>query len=300
MVTEREWTRGLAEFFGGVRSDVELGIGDDAAIVPCASGRSVIACDPVVGSVHFDDDAEPTAIGRKAVLRNLSDLAAMGARPTFAVVSVLLPAGTSDATRHDLFAGLRSAAADHGCEIVGGDCGATPGPLVVTVTVLGELVGEPLRRDAARVGDALFVSGPLGGSSCGRHLEPTPRFDIAEPLAKGKGVGGVIDVSDGLALDLRTMLDASDVPGAELREDAIPVHADAVAFAARTGRSPLEYAIGDGEDHELLFSLRQGVEPPPAVTGCVRIGTVCADSGMWLVGDRGRRALAPEGFQHDV
>jgi thiamine-monophosphate kinase len=291
----------LAEFFGR-RRDHPVGIGDDAAVVANVASTSVITCDPVVAGVHFDPAAAPESVGRKAVLRNLSDLAAMGALPDYLVVSVLLPVGYGR-SRERLFAGLRDAAADHECDVVGGDVATTPGPLTVTVPAIGHLAGAPLTRAAARAGDLLFVSGPLGGASLGRHLAPHPRLELGAWLATATPVRAAIDISDGLALDLWTMLQAAGCAGAELYAATLPVHADAIALARASGRRAIEHALHDGEDYELLFTLDPAASLPdggPLPSGQRNsIGRVLDTPGLWLVVEgQPRERLAPEGYQH--
>lgn len=287
---------------------VLVGIGDDAAVLAAGDEPWVVACDPVVEGVHFDPGTAPRWIAHKAVHRNLSDLAAMGARPRYLVASLLLPAGTAVRTRNALSAGLERAAREAGCAVVGGDVAVTGGPLSVTITALGSLPGRALTRDAARVGDTIHVTGPLGGSRAGRHLRFRARIDAGLWLAQQAGVGAVMDVSDGLAIDLRTLCVASRVAGAVLDAARIPLHRDARrAAAGGSGRTALEHALGDGEDHELLFTVRRGVVLAwgEAVLGAgaeVPIGEIGDRAGLRLRDPSGVESSlgAPLGFQHRV
>lgn len=303
---ERALTARLAELFPTDAVRVPLGIGDDAAIVRHARRRGVVACDPVVAGVHFDPDTPPRLVGKKAVDRNLSDLAAMGATADHLVSSVLIPRGTARREVLELFRGIRDAAAKADCLVVGGDVGSTPGPLTVVVTVLGHLESRALTRAGAQVGDLVHVTGALGGAwSSGRHLRFRPRLAEGAWLARQRGVHGAIDVSDGLLIDLWTLLRASEVPGAELDAAAIPIAPAARAAAVQTGRPALDHALGDGEDHELVFTVapRATLATGGPLTARARrpIGRLTGTRGLVLVHrDGSREKVDPKGWQHDV
>lgn len=161
MVDERAFTARLGRFFGTHR-DVLVGIGDDAAVVVPRGRGTVLCCDPVIEGVHFRSEAPPQLVGRKAVNRNLADLAAMGATADWLLVSLILPRGYPARSRTALLRGLRAAARLGGAVVVGGDVATSAGPLTVTVTAVGHVDGRALTRGGARVGDSLHVSGPLG------------------------------------------------------------------------------------------------------------------------------------------
>lgn len=146
MTAERTLVAWLSRLFATRRRDVVVGIGDDAAVVRPRGARLVMTCDPVVEGVHFASDAPAKLVGAKAVRRNLSDLAAMGAVPDHLLLSALLPRGLATSRRRALFAGVRAAADDAGCVVVGGDVAATPGPLVLTVTAVGHLTANSTLR----------------------------------------------------------------------------------------------------------------------------------------------------------
>jgi thiamine-monophosphate kinase len=208
--------------------------------------------------------------------------------------------------RGELFAGLRAAARAAGCVVVGGHTGVAPGPLQVAVAACGHAPARALRRDGARAGDWLHVTGPLGGAAAGRHLRFRPRLAEGLWLARQRAVRACIDVSDGLLLDLWTLLAASGRGlGAELFADALPVASAARGLARRSGRSALEHALADGEDYELLFAVaprgRLAAGGPLAAAARAPIGRVVAEPGLWLAFAGGRRvAVPPAGFQHDV
>lgn len=273
MRREREFTRWLADFFAPPPGRCALGIGDDAAVVVNRGKHTVVACDPVVEGVHFTRGAPLRLVGRKVVNRNLADLAAMGARFDYAVVSVLWPHDLPSRGLLPLLRGVRDAVQQHGGYVVGGDTGNTLGPLTVTVTVLGHLVGRVLRRDGARAYDAIHVTAPLGGSIAGHHLRFEPPLAAGARLARSPAVGAAMDISDGLVIDLSTMLEASSRTighglCACLTAERVPISAAARRLAHKTGKSPLQHAFGDGEDHALLFTMRRG-RPAPRALGAV-------------------------------
>lgn len=300
---ERDLTRRLAAFFGSER-EVLIGIGDDAAVVTNRSAASVVCCDPVIEHVHFESTDPPGLVGGKAVNRNLADLAAMGAAPDWLLVSLILPVGYTAPRRLALLRGIRKAAAAARCRVVGGDVAVARGPLVVTVTAIGHLVADrALTRAGARIGDLVHVGGALGGSRRGHHLRFTPPLQEGAWLARDPAVTAAIDVSDGLLLDLATLLEASGGLGAELASARIPLTAAARRLAGGDARLALRHGLEDGEDHVLLWTaagpMRRG--GPIAAAARVPIGTVTARPGLWLIGADGRRRrLRPRGYQHRV
>ncbi len=199
-----------------------------------------------------------------------------------------------------LHLGLREVADAFGCPIIGGDTNSWAGGLVVSVTVLGEPIREPVLRSGAKPGDWIFSTGPHGGSILGRHLSPVPRLTEAEALVTRFPIHAMIDVSDGLAADLNHICEESNC-GAVLVADSIPIHPDAVELAKRTGKTPLRHALGDGEDFELVFtvSAEDGAmllaNPPVPVW---KIGEVVSEPGLWLIRDGVKEVLPPMGWQH--
>lgn len=292
----------------GADPRVVCGIGDDCALLTGTGDRRLlVTTDMLMDGRHFWlDQAGPLAVGRKAMGVNLSDIAAMAGRPLAAVVAVSLPRAQAASIAEPLFEGLASMAERFETPLVGGDTNAWDGPLVVCVTVLGTVDPPgPALRSAARPGDVVLVTGPLGGSLKGRHLEPVPRFDAARALRQATTRLALIDLSDGLASDLGHILAESGGLGAILDADAIPIHPDALAMAAQDGRSPLAHALGDGEDFELCATLAPeeaaGLLQAPPVPGLNwhRVGLITAEPGLWLRDARGR--LAPctaRGFDH--
>lgn len=285
---------------------VLVGPGDDCAVLVPPSGNLLVTTDLLTEGVDFLlAEASPEAVGRKAMGVNLSDIAAMAGTPFAAVVSLALPRHPPGMTTRELAdrldAGLREMADRFHVAIVGGDTNTWDGGLVVSVTVLGR-ADVPVPRNGAKAGDAIFVTGPLGGSLLGRHLDPTPRVREALALRDFVALHAMIDVSDGFAADLAHVLAESGC-GAEIDAAAVPVHADAVARSRLTGRTPLDHALNDGEDFELIFTVGGPDEaallarsPVPVV----RVGRVVAGTGLWLVAGGVRTVLTPAGWVHAV
>lgn len=305
-----------------VRGDVVLGMGDDAALLrPPPDQLLVASADLLNSGVHFPDDARPFDIGWKALAVNLSDLAAMAAEPAWALLTLALP--RADADWIDGFIdGFATLAAEHGVALVGGD--TTRGPLSIGVSVHGFVpAAAALRRDAARVGDDLWVTGTLGDAAAGlaehghaRPADPTDaaHFDaraarLQRPIprvAAGQALRGLahacIDVSDGLLADLGHLLAASGA-GARIALADLPCSAALAAFAEGEPRWRLQAAGGD--DYELCFSAptgrRQAIRTAMAQAGTpvARIGTIHADGALLALDPRGQPWLPRAGgYQH--
>jgi thiamine-monophosphate kinase len=230
--------------------------GDDLAVLKWDPGDLLlVGVDQVLDGVHFDSAVHsPRQIGRKVMNRNLSDCAAMACLPAAAVATVAAPRGAGVDYLKELFLGLREAADPWTCPVVGGDTGSWPGKLVVTVSILGRSAGvEPVLRSGAQPHDVICVTGKLGGSLLGRHMDFEPRINAARQIVAIRRPTAMIDLSDGLSRDLAHVCRMSGV-GAEVIEAQVPVHDDAIEMR-RDGRSPLEHALHDGEDYELLFTM---------------------------------------------
>ena len=234
--------------------------GHDAAVLGGIDGRSVLCADQCIEGVHFLASAGGRAVGRKAVLRTLSDLAATAARPVAVTLTLSapmsIPGEPAEAWIQSALTGANDAATEHGAELVAGDLAISEGPISFSVTALGS-VPESARlvgRDRGAVDQVIILSGPVGGSlPSGRHLEPVPRID-AGIAAAAAGASDMMDVSDGLAWDLYRMARASGLTASLVTEE-IPLHTDAGRAAESSGRAALDHGLHDGEDHELIASL---------------------------------------------
>lgn len=288
---------------------VLTGIGDDTAVVERPDGLVLLAADMLLEGVHFDTStATAFQIGRKVLGVNLSDIAAMAGRPRYALVSLALSPELQGEDggnfAEQLFQGIRSMAAIFDTVIVGGDTNSWDGPLVINVAITGEVLsGSAVTRSDAKPGDWIFVTGSLGGSLKGHHLDFTPRVNEALALREYCNLNAMIDVSDGLVADLYHILEESSV-GACLYEGSIPI-SDAAA-SIHDSRLPLEHALGDGEDFELLFTVspddgRRLVAKNPLQIPLSRIGEILAGDSCQLRDASGKvTALSRLGWSHDV
>ncbi|HKZ11124.1 MAG TPA: thiamine-phosphate kinase [Rhodanobacteraceae bacterium] len=300
------------------RDDVALGIGDDAALTRVAPGCQLVACvDTLVTGVHFPHGTAPEHIGWKSLAVNLSDLAAMGAAPAWALLALTLP--DADAGFVESFAaGFAALASVHDVALIGGD--TTQGPLSITVTALGTVPnGEALTRAGARAGDAVFVTGTLGDAAGALRLPRDPGKGAAHAeilfahlnrpqprIAAGLALRGIanacVDVSDGLLADLGHVCTASGV-GAELEVEALPLSSDlTAAFDPATCR---ELALAGGDDYELCFTVptdrASDVAAVLAHAGCdaTRIGRIVAGSGVRVLDAHGNEvAMQQAGWEH--
>ena len=269
--------------------------GDDLAILDWPEEELLlVGVDQVIDTVHFDSTKHsPRQVGRKVMNRNLSDCAAMACLPAAAVATVALPRGAGIEYAKELYLGLKEAADPFYCSIVVGDTASWNGKLVVTVSVLGRSGGiTPVTRAGAKVGDGIFVTGALGGSSLGRHMDFVPRVFLAREIAKKNRAHAMIDISDGLSRDLGHICKMSQV-GARIDASKVPIHKDAVTLSQQNGKIPLEHALHDGEDHELLFT-----GPQPLPREFIQIGEVIAEQKIVLVRDGREEILEPKGWEH--
>jgi thiamine-monophosphate kinase len=292
------WIRGR---IGKRAGRIVVDSGDDAAVLKVGRGNLLFKTDSVIDGVHFDSrTARPEEIGHKAIARCLSDIGAMGCFPTFAVVAMMIPRNARQAWIKRLLAGLERTARRFDTAVVGGDVATHAGRLAINVALLGETRDlKPVRRSGARVGDAIAVTGPLGGSILGKHLRFTPRVREGIELNRRFELHAMIDLSDGLSTDLRHLCDESRV-GAILYEDRIPVTPEARRLARKDKRPPIDHALSDGEDYELLFALPriEALRAEKARLGTV-IGEVAAVDGVYLrEGPEKLREIERQGWEH--
>lgn len=304
--SERDLVRHLRERFKPNPHRVPIGIGDDMAAVRFSGNVVLVTADMLMDGIDFRTaEHTPQQIGRKALACGLSDCAAMVVLPIGALVSVALSNTWSMQQAQELYEGMAALSEAYHCPIVGGDTNSWDHPLVVDVSVLAQALHgiSPVQRRGARPGDGLYISGPLGGSLLGRHLSFEPRIVAARRLAEmlGPDLHAMLDISDGLALDLSRLCEASGV-GAEVdaaRLTAGAIHPDAERAGADDGRTPLDHALHDGEDFELLAACGRSEDAINLPTGrWLRVGQI-VESGLALVHAGGKREpLEPRGWEH--
>ena len=303
-------------------ASVIVGIGDDAAALePTAGQLSLVTSDMLVEGVHFDLAlCDPLTLGRKSLAVNLSDLAAMGAKPRYFLLSLAIPATLPLEFIDGFIAGLLQRADQFGVILVGGDTCSSKGGLVISVTAMGEqLPDRVLRRNGAHAGDLIFVTGTLGDSALGlellragergglaveRHLDPEPRVAAGIAMAEAGLATAMIDVSDGLLADLGHILRLSGV-GARVELGNVPLSSVFKENISRFSVDPFPLALGGGEDYELLFTA------DPADKGRVlalmkevggqvsHLGEITPSGGLSLVtADGGEYQAARRGYNH--
>jgi thiamine-monophosphate kinase len=286
----------ISQWRGRAGERVVVPPGDDLAVLKWdAAALLIVGVDQVLDGVHFDSKIHsPRDIGRKVMNRNLSDCAAMACLPFAAVATVALPRGISLDDVKEIYRGMSEAGAAFDCPIVGGDTASWDGKLVLTLTILGRSAGvTPVTRAGAKPGDTIYVTGPLGGSILGRHMTFTPRVSLARELAT-IGVSAMIDLSDGLSRDLRHICEQSGV-GAILDAAKVPIHEDASRLRPSKW-SPLQHALHDGEDYELLFT--SALDHSAHATA---IGIITAGDKLLVKHPDGREEeLKPLGFEHSL
>jgi thiamine-monophosphate kinase len=315
-VAELDLIAAIRAALGAPGERVVRASGDDAAVVR-ARPFAVTSIDTVAEGVHFDlATCSPADAGHRALATALSDLAAMGAEPGEAYVSLALPAGFADADALEMAQGMAALAEATGTTIAGGDV-VRAGSLTIAVAVTGwadskdDLVG----RDGARPGDMVGVTGQLGGAGAGlqllragaserpalidRHLRPVPRLAAGHALARA-GATAMIDVSDGLATDGRHLAAASSV-ALEIETAALPLAPGVTEVAAAAGRDPRELAIAAGEDYELLFTIpadRWDAAAGAADVPLTRLGRALDGEGLRFTGPDAADLDAVRGYEH--
>ena len=307
-------------------SSLSLGIGDDAAVIRQRAGHeTVVTADLLIEEIDFRlDTTTPRFLGHKALAVSLSDVAAMGARPRHALLSVGVP---REIWRSDFvdefYDGFFALAERYGVELIGGDVSRSPGRVVIDSIVLGEVErGRAVARSGARPGDHLFVTGTLGGASAGLRLlerrpslqypnaeelllcqlRPEPRVPWGALLGEERLATAMIDLSDGLSSDLAHLCRASRV-GAVIEAGRVPINPAVISLCGRRALDPLQLALHGGEDFELLFTVRpRDLSRLPRALGgvpAIFLGDVTDDAGRVLISEGARRwPLEPEGFAH--
>jgi thiamine-monophosphate kinase len=304
-----------------------VGIGDDCAALAVAGPDYLLwTVDTLIEGVHFDlSYFSLPQLGRTALVVHLSDIAAMGGEPLYAVLSLGWPKTRDPVGALALGEGLAQAAREYGVKVIGGDTVASPGGVMVTISLLGRVPrGEMLQRRGAGVGDRIYVTAPLGEAAagleilkrgitlppdlheplCRAHLEPRPQLHAGRVLAEQNLAGALIDLSDGVATDLGHLCRASGV-GARVPAATAPVSPRVQAAAPLLGAAPLDLALKGGEDYQLLFTspvakapalfqafVRAGLPPP------LPLGEIIAGTGVLLATPEGEKEITFEGFDH--
>lgn len=289
---------------------VVTGAGDDCAVLDLGVPEKLVLLktDAVVEGIHFIRETPPEKIGRKALARCLSDIAAMAGTPTAALVTIALPQTFDAAFVTGIYDGLNALAAQHGVAIVGGETTTNPERVLISIALLGTTPRErQILRSGAKVGDAIFVTGELGGSLAEKHLDFEPRLAEAHWLAEHFALHAMIDLSDGLAGDLRHIVNASRV-GAELLKSAVPIAraAKLTAKQSSSAKPPFIAALTDGEDFELLFTVpgKSAVKLldawkkkfPEVKLSC--IGKIVPGDGILIRDKHGSHKLTAHGYVH--
>jgi thiamine-monophosphate kinase len=309
-------------------TDVVVGVGDDAAVVTSATNAQIVlTTDALIEGVHFDRAISSAAdIGYKALAVNLSDLAAMGATPAWALLSLALPSTTDVAEVEALVDGLITLAIAENTALVGGNLTRSPGPLVADLTAVGTVhPRRVLRRDGGRPGDELYVSGSIGAGVAGlevarhrddptqlaaamacveRYRRPTPRVRLGRAVAQARAARAAMDLSDGLADAVRQIAAASGC-GAEIDASALPIDAGARQWWEGRGDDAVAKAIAGGDDYELLFAVPlkwrgrlRHARRHAATPSLTRIGVLTRTRGEYVVVREGRREPLTGGFEH--
>jgi thiamine-monophosphate kinase len=317
---ERELISSIRKGFSARGRNLVLGIGDDAAVVSGAKGLYLLTTDLLIEDVHFITSLHPPHyLGRKSLNVNLSDIAAMGGRPTFALLGLALRKGLGRAWVRSFLGGLKAAAGEAGVALIGGDISAAK-RTVVSVTIIGE-AGSPIRRSGARPGDLIFVSGCLGDAAAGLRLlrrgyrlgkdsqadcllraflDPVPQLALGQALSRLKAASSMIDTSDGLSVDLLHLCEESGT-GAEIDLGLLPLSPAIRALE----KKPERLTLHGGEDYQLLFTSSSDklakILSLQKKFALHRIGRMTRRKGIFTIDREGRRRLLKAGgYQHSL
>jgi thiamine-monophosphate kinase len=249
----------IQQWLGDTSPESPLGIGDDCAVVPPEpSAHSLISTDALVLGKHFDHSITAEQAGQKLVLRNLSDIAAMGGYPKYATLSILSGSNLSFDWLHQFYQGIKSTSDAHDLKIIGGDlCQLQDDQFQAVMTIIGTAT-QPVLRHAASIKDSIYVTGQLGGSILEKHYNFQPRLSEGQWLAENSLASAMVDITDGIAKELKVLTDTSASIQIDLK--AIPIAESAHLLAEKNSEHPLEKAFCDGEDYELLFTLKHSIE----------------------------------------
>jgi thiamine-monophosphate kinase len=330
-LSERELVARIRQHLAPAPDWLLVGIGDDAAVVEPPRNRvEVLSVDAIVEGIHFDRAfVPPEAIGHRALAVNLSDLAAMGAAPRLALLSMALPAALSIADFDAIAAGFAALAARHSLHLVGGNLTRSPGPLIIDVTVVGTVKRrQSLTRGGARPGDDLYVSGTIGAAAAGlallrdgrlktddlgpttddlrlttAYLFPSPRVRVGLLMSRNRAAGACMDLSDGLADAAHQMADASGV-GMAIDAALLPIDPAARAFFEARGRDAVHDALTGGDDYELLLAVRPRAQRRFAAAArhgdvaLTRVGRCTEARAVTLQSGANEPRPLPQGYSH--
>ncbi|SDC54246.1 MULTISPECIES: thiamine-phosphate kinase [unclassified Candidatus Frackibacter] len=310
-------------------SKIELGIGDDGAVINNQNDQqTIITTDMLIEGTHFlKDKVSPFQLGYKSLAVNISDIVAMGGRPTYLTISLGLPKSTTVKYIEDIYNGINNLAQEYKISVIGGDTTSSPNDLIININLLGEVPkGEYISRSNAQVGDSILVTGNLGASKAGleillsanyqklkeeypylinKHLEPQPRLSEMQLVKKQFNITSMNDISDGLASELHEITSASKV-GALIYEEMIPISHSTKELAQNLNKSTLDYALFGGEDYELLFTtpasqsqkVKEKIETE-LDTQISIIGEITTlDKGINLIKEDGKVKVKKQGYNH--
>ena len=308
-------------------SYVKKGIGDDCAVLETSGDRVLlVTTDTLIEGIHFTDQTfSPEALGWKALAASISDIAAMGGRPRTAFLSIGLKPDSKVGFLESFMVGFHGLADKIGIVLAGGDTVESPTSAVITVTLLGDcLLEHVVYRSGARVGDDVWVTGPLGNAAAGlfllqnkqapapsgyeclvrAHQKPMPPIDVGQALGESGFAHAMIDISDGIAKDLGHICEQSGV-GAVLQATSIPMSSHLLKLAAEAEKNPFQWALHGGEDYEFLFTAspadKENIESLTAKHSgrpAVKVGTIAQEDGILLAGQRGKVPLKSGGYLH--
>lgn len=309
-------------FSSKTKAGLVLGIGDDAAVVQTSKGRlNVITVDAMAEGIHFDlRTTDFRKLGWKAMASNLSDLAAMGADPKWALINLTIPNKVTVENISKLYRGILACTKRFGGQVIGGNITRARNEFVICITALGEVDNQGvLKRSSARPGDVIAVTGDLGASHAGlrllqkkdqngsyghvirKHQTPVPRIDLIQKLKKaGIKIHACIDISDGLSSDLKHVCEASKV-GAQVLSDLLPIHSATKRASAALDEDAVDYALNGGEEYELLMTLAPvQFEKAKQILGknITAVGRIHTSRVITVMRNGKKRRLTAKGFKH--
>lgn len=255
---ESKLIKQISDWLGPVTPAYPQGMGDDCALLPASKDLMVVTTDSLTFGQHFDASVSAKQAGAKLIKRNLSDIAAMGAQPSHAVLALLCGPDLSYSWLEGFFTGIRDCCENYQVKIVGGDVSGLPAGQFSAVLTLMGTVSETRLRKGATCYDYIYVTGTLGGSILSKHYTFEPRLAEGQWLANNQSCVSLMDLTDGIAKDLKLLL--PDSSAAAINLEAIPVSADGDMLSKRSGLDPLEHAFCDGEDYELLFTVTKDAD----------------------------------------